>query len=187
MNKISNIPEVEKASSIPTLTDVNERELLSQLAKEVPPTSIILEIGCLYGGVTAVLALSNPNAVVYCIDNFSWHPEGFPPTGKKVLLENMQFVGVHNVSVIEGTSQQAGRLWQTNISLLWIDGGHDFKTVYHDLVTFGHYANVIALHDYDNPAWKDIRQAVETFLSKPENSNWYLDQVVGMVAVLRKK
>src|SRR5688500_12751101 len=182
---ISSVYEVEKASVVPTLTEINERELLSELAKEDPPLSVVLEIGGLYGGVTAVLALSAPSCSIYTIDNFSWHPEGFPKTSKKLLETNMKELGVQNVTVIEGRSQENVKQWTARISLLWIDGGHDIKSVYHDLFNFGKYADVIALHDYDNPAWKDIRQAVERFLSN--DNNWYLDQVVGMVAVLRKK
>lgn len=176
---------IQKASAIPTLTEINERELLAELAAEVPPTNYILEIGALYGGVTAVLALAAPSAYIYTIDNFSWHPEGFPKTSRLLLETNLFGLDIKNVTVIDSTSKQASKIWQTKVYLLWIDGGHDFKTVYFDLFHFSQFAEVIALHDYDNPAWKDIRQAVETFLSG--NEIWYLDQVVGTVAVLRKR
>lgn len=176
---------VEKASVIPTLTEINERELLAELAAEVPPENIILEIGALYGGVTAVLALANPKANIYTVDNFSWHPEGFPKTSRLLLETNLFEIDIKNVTVIEGTSKEAAKKWTQKIYLLWIDGGHNFKTVYFDLFHFSQFAEVIALHDYDNPAWKDIRQAVETFLSG--NEIWGLDRVVGTVAVLRKR
>jgi precorrin-6B methylase 2 len=176
---------IEKASVIPTLTDLDERELLAELASNVPPNTVILEIGGLYGGVTAVLALSAPHAAVYTIDNFSWHPEGFPKTSKQLLETNMHDLGIYNVTVIEGKSQDVVKKWTTPISLLWIDGGHDFKTVYSDLFHFSVYADVIALHDYGNPAWRDIRQAIDRFTFGQDV--WYLDKVVGMVAVLRKK
>lgn len=61
---------------IPSWTSTIEREKLAELSAEVPPTGTIVEIGCLYGGSTAVLALSNPSALVRSIDNFSWTPEG---------------------------------------------------------------------------------------------------------------
>lgn len=177
---------VEKAAVIPTLTDYDERELLAKLATEVPHKGTILEIGALYGGVTAILALSAPTAQVYAIDNFSWHPEGYPPTSEELLIENMKKLDIYNVEVIAATSKQASRLWgHRKIDLLWIDGGHDFKTVYFDLFHYSRFSNVVALHDYDNPAWSDIRQAIEIFISG--NPKWQLTQLVGMVAVLRKR
>src|SRR5688572_975402 len=116
---ISSMYEIEKASVIPTLTEIDERELLSSLAKEAPPFSVILEIGALYGGVTAVLALSAPSCAVYTIDNFSWHPEGFPKTSPELLKENMKSLGIRNVTVIEGQSQEIAKQWNTRLSLLW--------------------------------------------------------------------
>lgn len=174
--------------SIYTLTSEEERKCLSELAKEVPENGVILEIGALYGGVTSILALSAPYATVFTIDNFSWHPEGYPKTSKALLLDNMKSLDIANVRVIEGKSRDEAIRWKRHINLLWIDGGHDFKSVYFDLNYFAHFSEVIALHDYDNPAWKDIRQAVEVFLSQiDEKRIWYLDKVVGMVAVLRRK
>jgi precorrin-6B methylase 2 len=176
---------VKKASKVPTLTSIEERELLSKLAQEVKPGGLIVEIGALYGGVTAVLALSAPEAQVITIDNFSWHPDGFPETSPKLLLENMAIVDVHNVKVIHATSQEASLNWNKHVDLLWIDGGHDFKTVYFDLYTYGQFANVIALHDYGNPAWSGVQRAINIFLSR--DKGWYFDKSVELVAVLRRK
>lgn len=170
---------------IPAWTDDNERELLSQLAKEVPNSGRILEIGCLYGGTTAVLAKSNPDVLVTSMDNFSWTPEGYPEATIERFLDNMKSISAENVSVIKGDSTELWKDWSLPIDLLWIDGGHSYSYVYSDLTHFGKFAKVIALHDYDNPAWASIRRAVETFLGK--NPKFYIDQIVGMVCVLRRK
>lgn len=176
---------VKKASIIPTLTTINERELLSNLASKVPAKGLIVEIGALYGGVTAVLALSAPEASVVTIDNFSWCPPGFPETSRETVIENMKYVGADNVSVITGTSQEVFLTWGHRIDLLWIDGGHSFKYVYFDLYNYGKLSNVIALHDYGNEAWPDIKKAIDIFLAKEKE--WRFDNQVDMVAVLRRK
>ena len=67
---------VVRASPVYSIATEEERGCLAQLAREVPDQGLIVEIGCLYGGVTAVLALSNPSAAVIAIDDFSWHPGG---------------------------------------------------------------------------------------------------------------
>jgi len=168
-----------------SITTAAERNKLSELAKEVPNNGCIVEIGALYGGVTAVLGLAAPNTRIYAIDNFSWHPENMPVTSKALLLDNMKSIGVKNVLVLEMTSKEAMRNWNRNIDLLWIDGGHDFKTVYFDLYNFSMCADVIAMHDYRNILWPDIEQAVKIFLSA--DSNWRISEVVDQLVVLRKR
>jgi len=168
-----------------TITTAEERNCLARLAAQVPNNGIILEIGALYGGVTAILAQSQPRAHVMTIDNFSWHPEGMPETSAALVEDNLNKLGIKGVSIIEGDSRKIARKWADEIDLLWIDGGHSYEFVYSDLYNFGPHAQVIALHDYDNPIWATIRQAVETFISK--FPYWYIHEVVGMVVVLRRK
>ncbi len=182
--RISDVDAVEKARGVRPLTEINERECVARLAAEVPPFGLIFEIGCLYGGMTAVLGLANPMARIIAIDNFSWHPSDDVPTSAKLLLKNMKRVGVANVEVIEEDSRELGKVWNNAIELLWIDGGHSFEYVYQDICNFGPHAKVIALHDYDNPAWPSIRQAVEKFVG--EHPEWRIEEVVGTVAVLRR-
>jgi hypothetical protein len=175
------IPE----TNIPSWTEIIEREKIWELAKEVPFGGDILEIGALYGGTTSVLAMGAPVCNVTSVDEFSWTPPGYPATSAKLLQENLDKLGIKNVSIIEADSRNVGITWNTPLDLLWIDGGHSYEFVYADLVNFGPHAKVIALHDFDNPHWPDIRQAVEKFLSL--NKEFSLTEVVGTVAVLRKK
>lgn len=171
-------------TSIPTWTSEAERELLSSLAEQVPQSGTILEIGCLYGGATAILALSNPNVQIYSMDDFSWTPEGYPAASQELFQDNMRTLGINNVTSIKGDSRELWSDWKKHIDLLWIDGGHSFEFVYSDLLHFSKFADVIALHDYKNPFWDTIEKAIEVFLKS--NDKFYLDQTVDMIAVLRK-
>jgi precorrin-6B methylase 2 len=185
--KISEVAAVELARVVRPLTEINERECVARLASKVSPdrNSIILEIGCLYGGMTAVLGLAaDPQVRIFSIDDFSWHPADDIPTSAELLYMNMEKVGVNNVELLEGDSRKIGKNWTSPIELLWIDGGHSFEYVYQDICNFGPYAQVIALHDWENPAWPSIRQAVEKFMAR--NAEWRIDEVVGTVVVLRK-
>lgn len=175
---------LQKASAVRPLTDEIERECLARLSSEVKPGGTIVEIGCLYGGTTAVLALANPGASVLTLDTFEWHPEDDVPTSADLLYANMKKVGANNVTVIEGDSRVLWKTWKIEMDLLFVDGGHSFEWVYSDLSRFAPFARVVALHDYGNPFWTTIKRAVDQFLS--ENPNWRLDEVVGTVAVLRR-
>src|SRR6185436_2035859 len=95
---------LEKASAIYSITTVAERACLSELAQEVPDQGFMVEIGCLYGGITAVLALSQPYAAVVTIDDFSWHPDDMPENSVALVMENMDKVGADNVTIIPGDS-----------------------------------------------------------------------------------
>lgn len=176
---------LEKASSIYSITTEAERLCLAELAREVPDQGLIVEIGCLYGGVTAVLALAQPYAAVIAIDDFSWHPDELPVNSVALVMENMDKVGADNVTIIAGDSRTMHKIWSREIDLLWIDAGHSFDYVWSDLSNFGPWSNVIALHDYKNPIeWMGITKAVTLFLE--QNPDWYMDKVIDMVCVLRK-
>lgn len=179
-------PGVSKVTdSIPSWTELPEREVLAQLASEVPSNGLIVEVGCLYGGTTVVMAMANPSARIVSIDEFSWTPEGYPKATKELFLSNMANAGVKNeIHVIAMDSRDAAKVWREVIDFLFIDGGHSYDFVYADLVNFAPYARKVALHDYDNPFWPTIKKAVDDFLSK--NPMWYLEEVVGTVVVLNR-
>lgn len=148
---------------IPILLQPEERLLLWDLAQEVPPGGTIVEIGSLYGGSTAILGLANPGAKITAIDWFKYHPSGV--ASKEVLFRNLQSVGVQNVTLREGDSTTMTHDG-SKIDLLWIDGGHDYPIVLHDLQEFGTFADVVAMHDFYNPALPGVRKAYETWLKQ---------------------
>jgi len=176
---------IQKANkACPSWTSEAERNELINLAREVSENGTIVEIGGLYGGTTVVLGLANPKARIIVVDEFSWSPLSNLKASPALLLSNCNGAGVHNVRVIKGDSREVGKTWKEAIELLWIDGGHSYMFVKSDLDKFGPFAKRIALHDWDNPAWKTIRNAVEDYLkAHPE---WKFDHNVEMVAVLER-
>lgn len=171
-------------SVAPSWTSLDERMTLSKLAKKVPDNGVIVEIGALYGGASAVLALSKPTARLISIDNFSWTPEGYPAASRELYISNMQKLKITNFEVIAMTSKEALTNWNSHIDLLWIDGGHDFNSVYFDLSEYSRFSDVVALHDYGNVFWPSIRQAVEKFTSE---TSFYISEVVDSIVVLRRR
>lgn len=183
---ISLDPAVEAAKIIRPLTEINERECLARLAREVIPGGLIVEIGGCIGGTTAVLALAAPNVEIQVLDDFSWTPGGETmSTSKARLLANMRQVGAYNVSVIKGDSREIGKVWVRPVDLVFIDGGHSLGWCDVDLRNFAKHARVIAMHDYGNPVWTSIKQAVDEFLS--DFPQWYIAEVIGWVVVLRQR
>jgi hypothetical protein len=176
---------VEAAKGVLSWTDVDERECLAALAREVRPGGLILEIGSLYGGTAAVMALANPAAKIVCIDEFSWTPRGYPEPSAQMLLLNMDRLNIHNVKCLAQPSEKVLPRWQTPIDLLWVDGGHSYEFVHADLVGFGPYAKVIAAHDYKNPGWPSVTKAIDEF-ADGQTSAFRIVQSVNTVAVMRR-
>lgn len=188
MKKLTVDEIVTRALVVRPLTEIPERECVARLALEVPAKGEILEVGCLYGGMTAILGLAAPEAHITVIDNFSWHPEDDVPTSPELLMSNMKKVGLkeEQFTVLSGDSRIMGAGWNGSFDLCWIDGGHSYEYVFLDLLQFGGRSKVIAVHDYGNPFWQSIQKAVEDFLYL-KNGLYFLDEVAGTVAVLRKR
>jgi len=173
-------------TKVPSWTSVAEREKLAELAEGVPAGGHIVEIGALYGGMTIVMGVANPGARITSIDNFSWTPPGYEarPASREEMERNLAEFGVR-AEIIEGDSREIGKAWDEPIDLLWIDGGHSYEYVRKDLKNFAPHAHVVALHDFDNKFWPDIRQAVEDFLTV--NPGWEIVDQAEMVVVLGRR
>lgn len=174
----------ERIDLVDTFTTETERMALQSMASKVGNGGVIVEIGSLYGGTTAILARSAPYAEVFTIDNFSWTPDGMIKPTAALLRENMQAMGIDNVTVIEGDSRQIGRQWRRPIDLLWIDGGHSFQFVHSDLTRFGKYATIIAAHDYNNPEWPSVKRAIDGYAKR---AGFVIAAEVGMLVALERK
>lgn len=181
---MSTIDYEEVFAKVPSWTSPAERQELASLASEVPAGGSIVEIGALYGGMTIVMAHANRNTNITVVDNFSWSPITNRPASLAEITRNLEAFDVY-AQVIEGDSRVIGKAWVASIDLLWIDGGHSYEYVRADLENFGPHAQVIALHDWDNPAWPDIRRAVEDYIS--HHPEWEVSHNVEMVVVLRRK
>lgn len=172
-------------TNILSWTTQEEKNALEKLAKEVKPGGHILEIGALYGGTTVILAKSSPQSRITSIDEFSWTPEGYPTPSKEKMLADLKAEGVFNVDVIDQASEIVAPQWDKDVDLLFVDGGHSYQYIYGDLMNFAAYAQVVACHDYGNPLWESVTQAIDDFIFT--HSEWYLAEVAGTVAVLRRK
>lgn len=177
---------VEKAMIVRPLTEINERECVARWAMKTPANGLIVEVGCLYGGMTAILALAAPTCQVITMDNFSWHPEDDVPTSPELLYKNMMRVGIKNVEVMEGDSRVLGQGWKRDIDFCWIDGGHSYDWVLADLMLLGTHSPVIALHDYGNPFWTTIEQAVTDFMRYTAGT-YEIVEIAGTVVILKRK
>lgn len=176
------VPGRDRYRGIVTYSTAEERALLARLAAEVPAGGCIVEVGCLYGGMTALLAESAPQATVTAVDIFEWHPDG--QASVDVARANLRQVGVTNASVVETDSRRFATAWQRPVDLVFIDGGHSYTACLADLCAWEQKARVMACHDYRSPAWQSVTRAVDDFCRL---SAWQVSETAGTLAVLRRK
>lgn len=142
------------------ITD-EEGMLLFSLPSRIPIQGAIVEIGSYKGGSAVLLAKGSRRAGrkgnVYAIDPHYWErafwlDKEFVPTDTfRIFSENIKKAGVNDLVIpVLKTSHETVRNWKQPISLLWIDGNHDYIYVKMDFLLWEKYlinGGVIAFHD----------------------------------------
>ena len=145
---------------------IPEIDLLLNIAKLLPPTPVIVEIGTYLGGSTVRLAEERPDAIVTTIDCCNHGDNWNEPYGEYVqkyvveqvlkdkvskqhLLNNIS--RFNNITFIEGYSPQCALDWNTEIDLYFEDGVHGNPGLHKNLEFWSKFVKVggyLAAHDY---------------------------------------
>ena len=132
-----------------------EGALLYRLAEDADPAGAIVEIGSWQGKSTIWLAAgasAGRGAPVVAIDpHVGTSLRAAGETTAPLLRRNLARAGVaDHVEVVVATSEQAATDWNRPISLLWIDGDHEYESVRQDVALWEPHllpGAAIALHD----------------------------------------
>jgi tetratricopeptide (TPR) repeat protein len=143
------------------------RDLYTAIAKALPDGATVAEIGVWKGQSVIHLAQRmqdmGKRCMIHAIDTF----QGDEDTGKEKTLvqftENIERAGVGGIvyplpdqSIIAATRFEAGEL-----DMVFIDGAHDYDSVYSDLTAWWPRVKdggILAGHDIDSP---DVQRALE--------------------------
>ena len=141
------------------LLTLNEAKLLFTLPKNIPKQGVIVEIGSLKGGSTILLAkgakIANKGRV-YSIDPYKIYLESGalkvePKNALPIFLKNIKDAGVDDwITQIVKPSLKAAKNWKSQISLLWIDGNHEYENVKTDFLLWEKHlvvGGIIVFHD----------------------------------------
>ena len=132
-----------------------EGRLLYRLAAEADPKGCIVEIGSWHGRSTIWLAAgatAGRGARVVAIDpHTGTHLRAEGERTDDVLRANLERAGVADkTDVVVATSEEVAASWSQPVSLLWIDGAHDYESARRDLEVWERHLvpeAVVALHD----------------------------------------
>jgi MMP 1-O-methyltransferase len=135
--------------------DPLEGRLLFRLAQEADPAGAIVEIGSWQGRSTIWLAAgakAGRGARVAAVDpHRGTYLRDEDENTEPALRRNLARAGVDDqVDVIVATSEAAAETWDRPVSLLWIDGDHEYESVKSDVLRWEKHLlphAVVALHD----------------------------------------
>lgn len=167
----------------------DEAELLYRLASEVQPGGRIVEIGSYQGRSTVCLGLGakQSSAWVWAVDpheDCQVNPDTlYGMHNHAALLKNLvEFDVADRVRVIALRSSQLFSVWTGAVSLVWIDGSHEYNDVSKDLILWSAYAKTIAMHD-SSGHFPGVTQALEKFLAAGQ---WAISEQVDATSVLER-
>lgn len=127
-------PDFARVMAVGGQTRRSESRCLFELAQESSRKGVIVEIGPYRGLSTIALARGScrgPQIPVYAIDPHEFTPAlSYGPQDNVAFFRNVLFSGVANiVRPVNLPSAEAVSGWKKPISLLWIDGNHEYEAV----------------------------------------------------------
>ena len=191
-------PEFASVMAIKGQIRRNEAICLYELAQEASVGGVIVEIGSYCGLSTIALAKGssrNRGIPVFAIDPHEivdpgesverggWH---YVRQDNVAFFKNALFSGMaENVRPIQLLSWEAVKGWNKPISLLWIDGNHEYEAVKRDFVEWSKFViegGYLAFHDSIDPGAGPCRVVQEAL----QEGTFKILKRVEKVSVLRK-
>jgi hypothetical protein len=173
-----------------------EARCLYDLAREAPGDGVIVEIGSYRGLSTVALAkgsLKGNGIPVYAIDPHQYidRKKGtehrYDSQDQLAFLKNILLSGVAEmVRPVHLLSWEVAAGWDKPISLLWIDGSHEYEAVRKDFVQWSPFlvpCGHLAFHDSNQPDDGPYRVVQEALAS----GSFGLMRQAGRVTVLRRR
>ncbi|OQY50688.1 MAG: hypothetical protein B6230_05970 [Desulfobacteraceae bacterium 4572_89] len=156
-------------NTIKGFMDEDEAMRLFELAKQASKTGPVLEIGSYCGRSASIMGLAckKNNGILYSLDHHNgseeqqpgeeyFDPELFDDRTGQVntfpfFRETLKKTDLEDTIIpIVSKSIIVGKMWQTPLSMVFIDGGHSFEAAYNDFLTWSPHLlknGFLAIHD----------------------------------------
>ncbi len=189
--------------------DEDEAKRLHCLSLQAAEAGPVLEIGSYCGKSAYIIgsACKEKNSILYSIDHHKgseeqqpgedyFDPDLFDPASDAIntfpfFRKTLEEAGLEEVVIpIVAASRTVGKMWQTQLSMVFIDGGHSFEAAYSDYRTWGGHIQskgFLVIHDiFDDPekGGQAPRQVYEAALSSNDYEALEITKTLG---VLKRK
>jgi len=157
-------------------TPEQDIELLIELVRSLPASSVVVELGANRGrSGLAMASVCRGAQKVYLVDNFTPDHPGWVEPSRTALEQNIAAMGLQDrCVVIEGDSAETGRNWQGGkVGLIFIDAAHDETSVRADIEAWlPHVEGYVCLHDFNNSHVPGVEAAARALLGEPWKIHW---------------
>ncbi len=198
--------DFEFLNSIKGFMHDEEVERLFKVASTASEMGPLLEIGSYCGRSAAIIgqACKENSSILYSIDHHRGSEEQQP--GEEyfdqdlydertcrintfpLFRETLKRAGLEETVVpMVSSSEVAGRMWQTGLSMVFIDGGHSFKAAHTDFITWSPHlitGGFLVIHDiFFNPeeGGQPPRQVYETALATGQYEELEMTKTLGVL------
>jgi hypothetical protein len=176
--------------SSPTALLDEEAKALYDCCMDIGPLGLVVEIGCQLGRSSSLIAQVGAEQ---CYTHVHVDPYIDNPEYLSQWLDVMQKTNHPFIFYYMKSSRAASHI-RNGISLLFIDGDHDYDGVLSDLVHYGwkiERGGYLIMHDYQRESLPDVTRAADEYINKevipfPE-SKWEPIGVFGTLGVWRRK
>jgi predicted O-methyltransferase YrrM len=149
-------------------TWMRERELrwLAESARLAPHEGAIVELGVYQGATLAALCRAVGDARVVGIDN--WQMQYHQANSARVARANLKKLGF-KPRIVTGESHKVPE-GINRVAMLFIDSDHRREVLYREMAAWLPRlmpGAVVALHDYDNPDFPEMKPAIDGYFQLP--------------------
>lgn len=134
---------------------------LAKLIELLPPHGMMLEIGSADGVTAAKIAQAHPGARIISVDPY------LGPDVDRERLANWKKNQQHNQHLWLSKLDIFHFVCGQKFDVVLVDGSHRYANVMSDMqysLTLLKETGILAMHDYGNDDWRQVKQAVDRFL-----------------------
>lgn len=139
-----------------------EIDFLKELARELPESPVIINIGAGAGTSTLSFLEEREDAVVFSVDIKA--DESEVTTNEHLRLSEVSLDKANRAIRIWGDSKIVGKAWPYFVDMVFVDGDHSKEGVYGDIVAWYpkiKIGGIIAFHDYGSERWTAVKYVVD--------------------------
>lgn len=169
------------------------RREIAALNAAIPAGGMVLEVGSASGVSVSLLAEEKPNARFFSVDTFV-PPRNVGDIDSTVCPDGDHFDRIlnwyknrqPNQILWMGDVRRLQQITTRKFDLIFVDAGHMYDEVYPDLLlsaTMLQEGGVMVAHDYRDPNWKQVEEAVDRFCNE---LNFIVFKTVGSLAFMQR-
>lgn len=139
-----------------------EIDLLQEIARQLPPNPLIVNIGAGAGTSAIAMLEARKDALIFSIDILTNESE--VTTNEHLRLAEIDTEDAKRVIRVWGDSKVVGQVWRWQCDMIFVDGDHEEAGIKGDLAAWKKhvkYGGWMVFHDYTSPKWPHVKAVID--------------------------